>query len=65
MDAPEEIKKLRKELKLNQEEMAEKLGIGNKTYWLIEAGKRRPSKPVQKLLDMEHSSAAGSTLDNS
>lgn len=52
-----QIKKLRKELKLTQHQMAEKLGIGNKTYWLIESGLRSPSRPVKKLLDIEQNIA--------
>lgn len=54
---------LRKHLNLTQNQMAERLGISRETYWKIENG-TPPSKPVQKLLDMEEASLAGAPLSN-
>lgn len=46
-----DLQKLRERLGLSQAEMAEKLGIHQTTVHRIEADGRKPSKPVQKLLE--------------
>lgn len=59
-----ELKSLRKYLKLNQKQRAEQLGVSAKTYWLYENGKLNISKPVQKLLDIEQNSIAIASLSD-
>lgn len=47
-----DLKTLRKRLGLSQAEIAERLGVDQATISRIEAGKARPSGPVQILIDM-------------
>lgn len=47
----EKLKKIRKELKLNQKEMASKIGISRTTYYLYETKNQPvPGKLIQKII---------------
>ncbi len=56
-----QIKKLRGQLQITQAEMAKRLGISVESYRLIEWGKRKPSKPVALLLEIEQRATAAAS----
>lgn len=47
---PAEIKELRRQFNMTQEEMSTVLGIGKKTYTRWETGRERPSQSLNKML---------------
>jgi DNA-binding transcriptional regulator YiaG len=48
---PEDIKRLRKKLKLSQAALAERLGVSGNYVYLLEKGVKEPSKTLRLLLD--------------